>query len=354
MTDYEKICDFQNLYQAHLRARLGKRHKSEVIKFEMDLANNLAIMQQRLINKTYVMRGYYDFVIYEPKRRDIFAASYPDRVLLHCLCDTVLMPLLQKRVIHDNAACQVGKGTHFAIKRLSRFMHRHYQQHGATGYFLKCDITKYFANIDHQVLKDRLTKAVADKDARALLFHFIDSYETAGLSGKGLPLGNQSSQCFAIYYLDPLDRFIKEVLRIKHYVRYMDDLILLHRDKKFLQVCLVQIRDFAQRKLKLTLNEKTQIFPLRNGTEFLGWRFYLGKTGKIIRRLKTQSKLRYKRRLRKLHKDHVSGTIALKDLTSSLASYKGHLIHGHAYKLKAHAMRSLHDTRASRVCYGDV
>jgi hypothetical protein len=339
MKDYEKICDFQNLYKAHLRARRGKRHKTEVIKFEMDLARNLAVMHERLLNKTYTMHGYYNFVIYEPKKRDIFAAWYPDRVLLHCICDEVLTPLLQRRVIYDNAACQINKGTHFALKRLSKFMREHYKRHGAAGYVLKCDITKYFANIDHQVLKDRLARVVVDKDVRELLFHFIDSYETKGLPGKGLPLGNQSSQWFAVYYLDALDRFIKEVLRVKHYVRYMDDLILIHPDKEFLNDCLVRVREFIEGKLKLELNERTQIFPVRNGVEFLGWRFHLTETGKVIRTLKAQSKLRYKRRLKKLQKDYAARDVELADVTNSLASYQGHLMHGHTDKLKVRVMR---------------
>jgi hypothetical protein len=340
MTDYEKISDFQNLYKAHLNARKGKRKKTEVVRFELNLAQNLAVMSAQLVRKSYKMHGYYHFTVTEPKQREIFAAYYPDRVLLHCICDEILTPLLQKRVIYDNCACQLGKGTHFAMNRLNKFMREHYREHGAQGYFLKCDVRKYFASIDHAVLKERLAKILADKDVQEILFHFIDSYETEGRSGAGLPLGNQSSQWFAIYYLDPLDRLIKEVLKVKHYVRYMDDCLLIHHDKAFLQNALAQMRELVVGTLKLELNEKTQIFPLRNGVEFVGWYYYLTETGKVIRKLKQQSKLRFKRRLGKLQKDYAAGTVTLEDVKNSLASYHGHLKHGHTYKLKAHVYDS--------------
>ena len=341
MTDYEKICDFQNLYKAHINSRKGKRKKTEIVKFEVNLARNLVIMHEQLLNKTYKMNGYYHFTIYEPKERDVFAAYYPDRVLLHCICDEVLTPLLQKRVIYDNVACQIGKGTHFAMTRLTKFMCEHYKTHGAQGYFLKCDVTKYFASIDHEILKKKLDKVLVDKDIKKLVFDFIESYETAGRPGVGLPLGNQSSQWFAVYYLDQADRFIKEKLRVKHYIRYMDDLLLIHHDKQFLVDALKQIRMVVEGELKLELNGKTQIFPIRNGVEFLGWRFYITETGKVVKTLKAQSKLRYKRRLKGLQKEYATGKIELENVKNAIASYKGHLMHGHTYKLKQKAMQNL-------------
>ena len=339
MTDYERICDFQNLYRAHLNARKGKRGKNEVIQFEMRLSENLVRMSQALQNRSYRMRGYYHFIIYEPKQREIFAAYYPDRVMLHCVCDEVLTPLLERRLIYDNAACQKGKGTHFAIGRLTKFLREHYAGHGNMGYVLKCDVTKYFASIDHEVLKRQLKRMVKDPDVQSLLDQVIDSYETKEQPGRGLPLGNQSSQCFAIYYLDPLDRLIKEKLRVKHYIRYMEDFLLVQHDKEFLYHCLYQIRELVENTLNLKLNAKTQVFPLKNGIEFLGWRFYLTDAGKVVRKMKPQSKLRFKRRLKKLQRDYADGSIELEDVKACLASYKGHLMHGHTYRLKANAFR---------------
>ncbi len=334
-TDYEKICDFQNLYKAHLQARKGKRKKPEVIRFEMNLAENLTNISIALRNHEYRPKGYYHFTIYEPKKRMVFAAYYSDRVLLHCVCDEVLGPLLASRLIYDNAACQKGKGTHFALDRFSCFLREHYKAHGKEGYVLKCDISQYFANIDHQVLKSKLKKVIKDPDVRDLVFQYIDSYSTAGKTGCGLPLGNQSSQWFAIYYLDPLDRLIKEKMRVKYYIRYMDDFLLLHHDKAFLQGCLVQIKSFVENELHLQLNRKTQIYPLHHGIEFLGWRFFLTDTGKVVRKLKPQSKTRLKRRMKKLQEDYAQGLIELDSVKASMASFKGHLKHGNTYRLKA-------------------
>ncbi len=333
-TDYEKICDFQNLYQAHLRARTNKRRKPEVIRFELHLAEQLARMSEELRSRTYQMKGYYHFNIHEPKERQVFAAYYPDRVLLHCVCDQVIAPLLGPRLIYDNAACQKGKGPHFAQERFAGFLREYFRRHGPEGYILKCDISQYFASIDHQVLKTQLAGVVRDADVRKLIFQYIDSYETAGRPGRGLPLGNQSSQWYAIYYLDPLDRLVKEQLRVRYYIRYMDDCLLLHHSKEFLSGCFVQMKQLLEERLHLSLNSKSQISPLRKGVEFLGWKFYLSETGQVVRRLKRQSKRRMRRRLSRLEREYAAHAVSWEQARSVLASYHGHLGHGNTYRLR--------------------
>ncbi len=333
-SDYDKICDFDSLYRAHLQARKGKRHKQEVIQFEMKLAENLTKISTALKNRTYQMKGYYHFTIFEPKRREIYAGHYQDRVVLHCICDEVLNPVLWSRLIYDNVACQKNKGTHFAINRFTLFLREHYRKYGNSGYVLKCDVQKYFANIDQAILKKELAKVIKDVDLQKLLSHYIDSYETPNRPGKGLPLGNQSSQTFAVFYLNRLDRVVKEELRVKYYVRYMDDWLLLHHDRQYLQHCLQRIKETVENDLKLTLNEKTQIFSLKEGIEFLGWRFYLTDTGKVIRKIKRQSKTRFKRRIRKLNADYEAGLITDEEVRSCKASYEGHLKHGNTYHLR--------------------
>ena len=151
-------------------------------------------------------------------------------------------------------------------------MHDFYKKHGAIGYFLKCDIRKFFDNIDHFVLKQKLSKAIEDDRVLTLLYQIIDSFEVT--PGKGLPLGNQTSQRFAIFYLDSFDRLIKEKLKIKYYSRYMDDCVLIHPDKDYLKYCLEQMKKCAE-ALKIDFNEKTEIFPLKNGVDYLGWHIYL-------------------------------------------------------------------------------
>lgn len=151
--------------------------------------------------------------------------------------------------------------------------------------------------------------------------------------GKGLPMGNQTSQWFALYYLDPMDRLIKEKFQIKHYIRYMDDGVLISSSKEELQNVRAVMEKLAL-KLKLEFNNKTQIFPLSQGVDFLGWHFYLSDTGKVIKRLRTSNKRKLKRRLKKYKEDYRTGTKSFEEVTRSVASYNGHLSYGHTYKLK--------------------
>ena len=331
MFGYEFMYSFKSLYNAHMAARRGKRNKADVIRFEMNLAQNLCEIKHSMRNKEYHPRGYKSFMLFEPKARSIYAPDYADRVVQHCLCDNIVMPTLEPKLIYDNAACRIGKGTHFSINRLSGFMREYHRLCGANGYFLKCDVRKYFENINHVVLKQKLAK-VFDQDVFDLLCRIIDSYR--GEDETGLPLGNQTSQWFALYYLDSVDRLIKEKLQIKYYVRYMDDFILLHQDKDYLRECLIKIRKLYPDELKLELNEKTHIFPVKNGVDYLGWHFYLSESGKVIRKLKTTNKKRIKRRLKKMQKDYCDSIIGLDDIMRSMVSTNGHLVHGHTYRLR--------------------
>ena len=332
MTEYEKICDFQNLYKAHKAARRGKRDVKEVINFELDLADNLTRISDALKEKSYKISGYYSFNVHDPKERCIHALRYIDRVVQHCICDEVLAPTLDKRLIFDNAACRINKGTHFAIRRINSFLRTYFNKFGAEGYCLKCDIHKFFDNIDHVILKKRLTRVFEDNDLLDLLYQIIDSYESS--PGKGLPLGNQTSQWFAIYYLDGFDRLIKEKLHIKYYSRYMDDCVLIHPDKQYLKECLSKMTVYIRDELQLEFNKKTQVFPLRNGVDYLGWHIYLSETGKVIRKVKQQTKNRYKRKLKYFKYAYARDMIELKEISQSLSSYKVHLSYGHTYKLQ--------------------
>lgn len=331
MTDYEKIYNFQNLYKAHTVARRSKRDTREVIEFEMNLGDNLTTLSDALKNGSYKMLDYYSFAIYDPKHRMIHALHYRDRVVQHCLCDEVLAPILDKKLIYDNAACRIGKGTHFAIGRVSKFLDDFYHRYKVEGYFLKCDIRKFFDNIDHAVLKQKLSKVIEDERVLLLLYQIIDSFEVT--HDRGLPLGNQTSQWFAIYYLDTIDRLVKETLGIKYYSRYMDDCVLIHQDKEYLRYCLAQIKQLAV-ELKIEFNEKTEIFPIKNGVDYLGWHIYLSDTGKVIRKVKQQTKYKYKRKLKYFQSAFANGLVNLPEITQVLSSYRAHLAYGHTYKLQ--------------------
>lgn len=332
MTDFEKIWNFENLYRAHCKARRNKRTTREVIAFEMNLSENLTRLSDMIRDGSYRVSEYYTFQVYDPKVRSIHALHYRDRVVQHCICDEVLAPTLDRRLIYDNAACRLGKGTHFAMHRLVGFMSDFYKKNGCDGWFLKCDFRKFFDHIDHAVLKEKLRRVFSDESFLRLLYTIVDSYEKE--AGVGLPLGNQTSQWFAIFYLDGFDRLVKERLHIRYYSRYMDDCVLLHEDRDYLRRCLSSLTAYATEKLHLSFNEKTEIFPVKNGVNYLGWHFYLSPSGKIVRKVRQGTKTKYKRRLADFEKRYKEGTLDLSKMKQTLLSYRAHLSFGHTYRLQ--------------------
>lgn len=299
--ELKEIFTFENLYDAYKDCRKSKQHKGEVIRFETNLSNNLIILMNDIISKKYKLRQYKKFLIYEPKERVIEALPFKDRVVIKCFCDVVLKPKIEPKLIYDNAACRKNKGTTFAINRLEEFLrHEYFIRQNNEFYFLKCDIRKYFQSINHEILLNLLRKIYFSNDEMWLIEKLIK--EQPNDVNIGLPLGNQSSQWFALLYLNVIDRFIKEKLQIKGYIRYMDDMILIHNDKRYLQLCLSKIKEVCLEELQLELNQKTQIGKVKNGIDFLGYRHILNENGKIIRKLRASSKYRMKKHIKTLKK----------------------------------------------------
>lgn len=302
----EEIFTFENIYAAHKWCRKSKQHKGEVVRFEIDLSKNITELIKELTSRKYKLGKYRKFKLFEPKERLIEALSYKDRVVLMCFVTNVLKPIISKHVIYDNAACQKNKGTDFGLNRLTKFLKREFiNEHGNDFYYLKCDIHKYFPNINHEVLLNKLKRIGLTDDELYMARLFMTNYETS----VGIPLGNLSSQWYALIYLDDLDRFIKEKLQIKGYIRYMDDFILIHKDKNYLRYCLKEIDSFCKERLKVELNAKTQIGKVKNGIDFLGFRLILTETGKVIKKLRGSSKRRIKMHLRNLKKLEDKGIV---------------------------------------------
>lgn len=296
-----EIFTFENLYEAHKNCRRSKQQKGEVIRFEATLSINLTKMNKELLSQQYELGTYKRFIIYEPKERIIEAPPYKDRVAIRCFCDNCLKPKIEGKLIYDNAACRKEKGTKFAIDRLETFLRKLYKkQRNNDFYYLKCDIQKYFPSIDHEILLNILSKVGFSKEEMWFIKKLIKV--NSSFNEKGLPLGNQSSQWFALLYLNSLDRIIKEKLRVKYYIRYMDDMILLDTDKKNLQKYQKEIEKYCQKYLSLELNRKTQIGRVNNGIDFLGYRHILTATGKIKRKLRNSSRQRMKKHLLVLEK----------------------------------------------------
>ncbi|MBE7075241.1 MAG: hypothetical protein E7376_04610 [Clostridiales bacterium] len=317
----EKVASFESLMRAHYRARVSKQHKKDIVEFEMNIAYNLSKLEDDLLSGNYKLRGYKRFMIYDPKEREIQALHYYDRVVQNSLCYNFLVPCYTKKLIYDNGACRKGKGTHFTRSRIEGFIHKFYKKHGRNGYFLKLDIKKYFNNIDHDILKQKLGK-VKDQRLNKLLEHIIDSYEHS--PNKGVPMGNQSSQIFALLYLNDIDRIIKEKYKIKYYVRYMDDLLILHEDKNLLRKLFEELK-LKIVEHKLQFNKKSEIIALKNGIEFLGVKYNLLENGRLLKRMKRQSKDRMIKRIHQIQLQYKCHVIDKEQIIMSLAGFKGNI-----------------------------
>lgn len=330
--DYERICEWGNLYDAYLKARRGKRWKNSVAKVEASALEAVALIQRELQTRTYRPGGYRAFYVYEPKRRLIQTNSFKDKIVQHAFCDQVLYDALTKPFILDNYGSQVGKGTNFGLNRLRDFMREYYRKNGfsADGWVLKADVRHYFQSIRPDVLKKDVAKYLHDPDCLALACQIIDSTPDP----LGIPIGNQSSQIFALLYLNQLDHLCKEQLRFRYYGRYMDDFYIICESKQRLQEALVVIRQhLAERGLEL--NQKTNIFPLRNGLDFLGFHTYIDDAGRVIRKVRKSSRDRMKRKLRKYAALYQRGEIDREKIAESYTSWRAHALHGDCRQLVA-------------------
>ena len=296
---FDEKLTFIKMYEAYKRAAKGKRTKSEVILFEMDLANNLLSILKDIYNDTYRLGAYRKFTIYEPKKREILALPFRDRVVHQWYVEEFIKPIFLKRFIVDTYACIPERGVHLAINKLLSYMKLKYK-HNPNFYILKCDISKFFYNIDKKILFNIVSRRV--KDEKFLTFTKRLIFD--GTGKVKIPIGNYTSQFFANIYLNELDHFVKEVVRAKYYVRYMDDFILVLDNKEECKNVLSKIKFFVETKLHLKLNTKTNYFKNSQGVTFCGYRIflnrkYLSKVNKksIYKRVKKWNELYHKKEL---------------------------------------------------------
>ncbi len=318
---YEKIYDFANIEKAYLKARKAKRYKKEVIKFTRNLEENLIMIHHELMYKKYQTEQYLEFKVFEPKERKIHALPFKDRVVQHAICN-VIEPIFDKTFICDSYACRKGKGTIAGLRRIKSFVDK--LKKSGKVYYLKCDIEKYFQNIDHDILKRLIRRKIKCKDTLRLLDGIIDS------SFPGIPIGNLTSQLFANIYLNSLDHFLKDELGVKFYIRYMDDFIILSNDKKFLKTLLGQIRDYCD-QLKLKLNRKTKIENINHGIDILGYRIFPDHI--ILRkRIYRQNKRKFRKLFRLLREKKITHDFLNRRIQSFLGLCK-HCDSYHARKI---------------------
>lgn len=298
-TPKEIVSSFENLYKAMLRCKRNVMWKDSVAGFVKNGAMNCYKLRQELMDGTYHLSGYSIFEVHEKKTRTIVSTRFRDRVVQRSLCDNYLYHELTKGFIYDNCACLIGKGTDFARNRLKCHLQRHYRKHKLKGWVLKLDIHDYFGSTLHGVAKEAVDKRVPDEWAKSMVYDIIDSFNHIA-PDRGMGLGSQVTQLVELAVLDDIDHAIKEKMHIKGYVRYMDDLILIHEDKAYLQKCLEEIKSMLA-DIGLEVNDKkTTIQPLKHSISFLGFRFNLTDTGKVIMRLQTGKASKERRRLKKM------------------------------------------------------
>ncbi|HTX87313.1 MAG TPA: reverse transcriptase/maturase family protein [Candidatus Nanoarchaeia archaeon] len=313
---YEEIVTVPKLLSAWEGFLAGKKQRSDVAVWQSRLMDNILALYHDLKNKTYRHGPYQAFNISDPKPRNIHKAIIRDRLLHHLLYQETY-DFFDRQFIYDSYSCRLDKGTHRAIRRFADFARQVSRNDQRTAWVLKCDIRKFFASINHQILKNILAKYIADKDLFWLFGQVIDSFNTAGKRGIGLPLGNLTSQLLVNIYLNEFDQFVKRGLKIKYYARYADDFIFLSEDKKNLIAIFSKIDEFLQNILKLSLHpDKCFIKTLASGVDFLGWVNFSS-----YRVLRTSTKRRMLKRIEN------SPTL------ETVASYLGLLKHGNAFRL---------------------
>ena len=273
---YEKIYSLKNLIAAWKKARKGKIKKPYVKKFEEDLAYNLKILHDELKNKTYIPKSLVTFILRDPKTRTISKSAFRDRIVHHALV-IVIEPLFDETFIFDSCANRKGKGSLFAIQRFNIFKRKVTSNLKKEAFCFKADIKHYFQKIDHEVLLGILQRRIKDEKVMWLIEQIVNnmSRQTGG-TPIGMPLGNLTSQFFANVYLNKFDYFLKHKLKVKYYIRYVDDFVILHKSREQLEKWKSKIGKFLQNNLKIELHpDKSRIISLSHGIDFVGFRnFY--------------------------------------------------------------------------------
>jgi retron-type reverse transcriptase len=317
---YEEIVSKENLFAAWREFQRGKTSKIDVLIFMQNFESHLLDLHYDLVRGTYTHDPYTRFFIHDPKQRKIAKGSVRDRVLHHSIC-RVLIPMFDKSFIFDSYSSRTEKGTHAAGERFRRMAWRLSRNNTQVVWMLKCDIRKFFEGVNHDILLKLCAKKVRDKKLLALIYQILDSYHS--LPGKGIPLGNLTSQLFANIYLNELDQFIKRILRVKNYLRYTDDFILMSRDKGELERALPLVRDFLTNHLALELHPTKVTFrKWHQGVDFLGYVHF-----PYFQVIRTNTKKRIFRKLRKRLEELQTGEIDNETFSQSLQSFLGVLSH---------------------------
>lgn len=314
---FDRIASFENLLAAWEDARRGKAGKPGVTRFAFGLEHNLHRIRAELMDGSYRFGPYRVFQVCDTKPRRIVAAPFRDRVVHHAIC-RVIEPVIDPTLIADTFACRRGKGTLAAMRRVREFVRA-----VPRGYALRCDVRRYFASIDRETLVAMLARKLKDPRAIDLLRRLVDSAPLGEAGrGKGIPIGNLTSQVFANAYLSPVDHLVKEELRARRYARYVDDLVVVDASKERLWGVASAI-GAALAGLGLKLHpRKLTVRPVTSGVDFVGYVVFPDTV-----RMRGANVLRFRRRERRLRCDVAAGRRTAADYWSSVDGWVGHAIH---------------------------
>lgn len=330
---FNKIISLENLFSAWDEFKKDKRKKNDVLQFEWNLEDNIFKLHKELAAKTYKHSHYTSFYINDPKQRHIYKAEVRDRVLHHALF-SVLNPAFEATFIPNSFSCRLGKGTHKGIKVLYGML-RQVSGNGHKHCFaLKCDIKKFFDSVSHEILLKIISRQIKDKDTFGLIKEIIGSYQTSQstlFDRRGIPIGNLTSQLFANIYLNELDQFVKQELKLKLYVRYTDDFVIVADNEDYLQDIILLVKKFLSDNLDLNLHpDKVSIRKFSQGIDFLG--YVLRPHHRLIR---TKTKKRIFKKMGLRINEYKNNKITEECLLQSLQSYLGVLSHAASHRLCA-------------------
>ncbi|MEI7482276.1 MAG: RNA-directed DNA polymerase [Elusimicrobiota bacterium] len=364
MKNKDDLFSFSNIHRCYLKCRERKRNTINALRFEINLEENLVRLERELKTRSYQPARSVCFVVKKPKFREIFAADFKDRIIHHVLVD-YLEKIFEPKFIFDSYACRKGKGTHKGVERCQTLTRQVTANGTRRAFYLQMDIRNYFVSIDKAILLNLIKRGTSHPDALWLAETIINNdctrnYIFRGAAGllkmlpphktlfnavakRGLPIGNLTSQFFANVYLNELDQFVKRELKVKRYIRYVDDFILFSENSGELALWREKIADFVGKNLELTIHpQKQHIAPVSNGIDFLG---YIVRPGYMLVRKRVVNN--FKRELKRVGKIAVKGntiefnpTVVAK-ANSSLNSYQAHFNYAHSYKLKS-AMAGKH------------
>ncbi len=312
---YYKNLTYEKLMEAHIKSKKGKGYKKEIIQFNLKQEEYILWLYEQLKNKTYKHGGYTEFYVTDPKLRKIEKSKYIDRIVHRWVVDNFLIPVFVPQFIYNSYACLKNKGMHKAAISMQNML-KHCNMIWKEYYILKMDVSKYFDNINKNILLKILERKIKDKNLLWLIKEILFAQKRV----KGLEIGNYTSQMFANIYLNEVDQYIKHNLKIKYYVRYMDDSILIVETKKQAKEALEKIKRFLKENLELELNKKTQIFKAKQGVNFCGY-----KINAYRMKIRDKGKRRLKKKIKFLKQEIKNGNIGSKQAKKYLAGHMGYI-----------------------------